>query len=157
MLDECVRLGVDYHLRVDDDCWLSTRKWLRALLCVFDELNELKCGRASVGISISGLKNPPARIQGYEFKKTVLDSVDILGGIFRLTPMGLIRYFRWDERLPMGMGEARQFANFCQTSSIGLYRAMAIHASHGESTAKQEETTSWAFEHDMLQYLPVGL
>lgn len=117
-----------------------------------------------MGIDIQGLNNPPIGGQKYFFSKskrgcgTKVEVVDIIGGIFRMTPLPMIKYFRWDERLPMGGGEARQFANYCGSVDMDMVRVLDVHATHGESTLRQEvKDRKWANEHDMLQYVPFGL
>lgn len=163
MLDECVRVGVDFHVRIDDDCWIGVAKWKTAMLANFANANRNSWTRMTMGIDVSGLNNPPETIKTMEFaggdglKPCRFDIVNILGGIFRMTPMPIMRYFRWDERLPMGMGEARQFANFCDGAKIDMIRVLNVKATHGDSTAKQEVNREWAYEHDALQFLPLGL
>jgi hypothetical protein len=163
MLDECVRRGVDWHIRVDDDCWITTRTWLKRLLSIQDQLKTICGSPAVLGIDIQGLDNPPQpitrRTHGHELKgNTVLESMGILGGIFRMSPMPFIRYFRWDERQAMGFGDATQFASFCNSAGMPMFRVRNIHATHGGSTRAQAlASVDWDYEHDMLQYMPLGL
>ena len=91
--------------------------------------NGLSSERFSLGINVIGLDNPPIG-QKYRIGHREIEVCDILGGIFRMTPMRFMRYFRWDERLPMGMGEAKQFANFCESSNITLLRTRSVSATH---------------------------
>lgn len=162
MLDECVRLNADYHVRVDDDCWVSNKKWKTRMLQAFLDFKRGGYTRVSASMNIKGLMNPPESDTVILFPRstggsTKTEKVSILGGIFRMTPMVIMRYFRWDERLPMGMGEAKQFANFCEGNKIDLLRVMSLSATHGESTLRQEMDREWAHSHDMLQYVPFGL
>lgn len=157
MLDECVRRGYDWHIRVDDDCWLSTRKWLKRLLAAQEAIKKLRGKYVVLGINVEGLNNPPPRLEGYEIGHEVIERVDILGGIFRMAPMYLMRYFRFDERQAMGFGDATQFRSFCESTNTDLLRIVGVRATHGESTIKQESDNAWAYEHDMLQYIPLGL
>jgi len=157
MLDQCMTRNYDYHIRVDDDCWIAGKKWLSKLLRLFDKAATMKYGRLCLSMAIDGLDNPPPTVEKLWIGGTLVEHVEILGGIFRMTPMGIMRYFRWDERLPMGMGEARQFSHFCGGLNVHLLRATNVHATHGESTRKQEENTAWAHEHAMLQSIPSGL
>ena len=158
MLDECVRRGVDWHIRVDDDCWFTTRKWLKRLLSVQDKIKKTTKNYFVLGINVHGLNHPPKFKMAYEFGKEVIEEVEILGGIFRMASMKTIRYFRWDERLPMGFGEARQFSRFCDEIGIRMFRMRHIQCTHGDSTKKQQECNpDWDYEHDMLQYIPLGL
>lgn len=158
MLDECVRRDYDWHIRVDDDCFISTRKWLDRLVATQAKVYELLGRHAVLGITIDGLDNPPASLQSYAFGREVLERVGILGGIFRMSPMSLVRYFRWDERQAMGFSDATQFKNFCESVGVVMLRVRGIKATHGESTRKQEaQDDAWAYEHDMLQYMPLGL
>src|SRR3990172_12956925 len=139
MLDECVRLDVDWHIRVDDDCWLGTRKWLPRLLDAQEAIKRQRNKYAVLGLDIAGLQNPPLTTQAYEFGRERLERVDVLGGIFRMSHMSIMRYFRWDERLPMGFGEASQFASFAKSIDADMFRVSTVKASHGESTKKQQQ------------------
>lgn len=155
MLDEAAMLGYEFHARVDDDCFISTRKCFQRLLTLFDEFHG---ERLAMGIDVAGLNEPPKGILRSKIGREYVEKVDILGGIFRMAPMGLMRYFRWDERQSMGFGEARQFANYCSSLSAPLVRVQTIRCSHGGSTNKQREADpSWEYEHNMLQYIPLGL
>lgn len=158
MLDECVRLGVDWHVRVDDDCFLSNRKWLPRLLKLQETFKERLGHYVVLSPAIDGLDNPPPAFGKAEFGKENIEQVDILGGIFRMSPMNIMRYFRWDERLPMGFGEAAQFASFCRSIKMDMMRVADMHITHGDSTQRQQvRDPIWSYEHDMLQYVPFGL
>jgi len=158
MLDECVKLGVDWYIRIDDDCWISTRTWLKRLLALQEKIRELRGKYAVLGIQVDGLDSPPPAVRGYEMGREVIESVEILGGIFRMSPMPMVRYFRWDERQAMGFGDATQFKSFCESAGVDMYRVRTVRSTHGESTQKQNERDrSWEYEHAMLQYLPLGL
>lgn len=158
MLDECARRGYDWHIRADDDCWITTRNWLSRLLTAQEKLKELRGKYAALGIKVDGLDNPPPSLQGYDLDRQVIEKVDILGGIFRMSPMSLVRYFRWDERQAMGFGDATQFKSFCESTATDMFRLLTVRATHGESTQKQNALNpAWEYEHDMLQYIPLGL
>ena len=158
MLDECVKLGVDWHVRADDDCWMSTRTWLKRLLAAQDRVKELRGRFAVLGVRVDGLNEPPPSTQTFEIGRERIEIVDILGGIFRLSPMTLMRYFRWDERQAMGFGDATQFSRMCRSAGVDMFRVSSVRCTHGESTNKQKETdVAWDYEHDMLQYTPLGL
>ena len=157
MLDECVRREYEWHIRIDDDCWISTRNWLKRLFAAQEAIKLLRGKYVVLGINVKGLNDPPPTIEAYEIGREVIERVDILGGIFRMSPMYLMRYFRWDERQAMGFGDATQFRSFCESTTTDLLRVQGIQATHGESTIKQEVDAEWAYEHDMLQYLPLGL
>lgn len=158
MLDECVRRGYDWHIRIDDDCWISTRNWLKRLLAAQEAIKKLRGKYLVLGIDIKGLNSPPPRLEGYEIGREVMERVDILGGIFRMAPMSMMQYFRWDERQAMGFGDATQFRSFCESTTTELMRIVGIRATHGESTNSQNDTNpAWEYEHDMLQYIPLGL
>ncbi len=164
MLDECVRRGYEWHIRVDDDCWIRTRTWLKKLLVIQEKLKKVRgCNFAVLGLNISGLDAPPQaitmRTRGFDLNdNTIVENVDILGGIFRMAPMTLMRYFRWDERQAMGFGDATQFKSVCESVGMKMFRVTNIHASHGGSTQAQNAADSdWTYEHDMLQFIPLGL
>jgi len=159
MLDECVKLGVDWHIRVDDDCWITTRKWLDKLLGLQEQIKALTGKHAVLGITVNGLNDPPPTVKKFEFQKFgMLEVTEILGGIFRMSPMPLVRYFRWDERQAMGFGDATQFASYCESTKTVMGRMAKVACTHGDSTRKQSVSNpSWSYEHDMLQFIPVGL
>lgn len=158
MLDECVRLGFDWHIRVDDDCWLTTKNWLKRLLKVQDDIKRLTGRHVVLSATVDGLDSPPPSFSANEIGREIVEHVGILGGIFRMSPMPLVRYFRWDERQAMGFGDATQFANFCESAGTKMFRVRGVKASHGESTRGQKAKDSdWDYTHDMLQYVPLGL
>lgn len=163
MLDECVRRGYDWHIRIDDDCFINSRTWTRKLLGMQEHIKEIRGKYAVLGINVGGLYDPPQAIRAFEVApgKTdggIFELVEMLGGIFRMSPMYLMRYFRWDERQAMGFGDATQFRSFCESTDTIMFRIRTIHATHGESTQKQnEKSPDWSHSHDMLQYIPLGL
>lgn len=155
MLDESVRLGFDWHIRVDDDCWITTKNWLPRLLTLYKSIGNKP---VTFGLNVGGLNTPPEAVKAYEIGREIVEHVYILGGIFRMTPISLMRYFRWDERQAMGFGDATQFASYCDSAGITMARVRTIKANHGDSTVKQiERDDNWNYEHDMLQYTPLGL
>jgi len=163
MLDECVKRGVKWHIRVDDDCWITTRTWLRKLLAMQEEIKRIRGKYCVLGINISGLNSPPQAIRAFESSPGhtdggIFELVGILGGIFRMTPMYLMRYFRWDERQAMGSGDATQFRSFCESTDTPMFRVRTVRASHGHSTNQQNELDRmWEYQHDMDQFMPLGL
>lgn len=162
MLDECVRRSYDWHIRMDDDCFITTKNWLKRLLATQEEVRKLSGKYCVMSMTVNGLKDPPPSIQAYEMGRETVEHVGILGGIFRMSPMYLLRYFRWDERQAMGFGDATQMVAFCDGylllgSKTPMLRVVGVKCTHGDSTKKQEENSAWAYEHDMLQYMPLGL
>lgn len=159
MLDDAVRAGhYDWHIRIDDDCWIRGTTWLTRLLKLQENLKELWGKPGVLSLNIQGLDAPPPTMQVYDVKGEYVHHVAMLGGIFRMAPMGLMRYFRWDERQAMGFGDATQFASFCEATGTAMLRLQDVKATHGDSTAKQnEKNEAWSHEHDMLQYVPLGL
>lgn len=154
MLSEALRRGYQWHTRVDDDCFLKSKNVFKRLA----KLASFQKGHAVVGIQVDGLDHPPQATTVMTACHERIEAVDILGGIFRMSPMAIMRYWRWEERLPMGFGEALQFAKFCKDINMPFYRIASIRCTHGDSTANQQERDSdWSHEHDMLQFLPLGL
>ncbi|MHC4621612.1 MAG: hypothetical protein ACYTEQ_28045, partial [Planctomycetota bacterium] len=158
MLDEAVLVDADYFVRVDEDCFFETRGWLKKMLKLQQEhLKKYKriCMMSPV---VHGLRNPLLAISRFRLGKYEMDAVDILGGICRMAPMSLLRYWRFDERSPMGFGDATSMSRFCKIHFIPQVRCLSIHVSHGESTDAQEAAApEWAHEHSMLQVMPYGL
>jgi hypothetical protein len=158
MLDEMAEVDADYFVRVDEDCFFETKQWLKKLLMLQEK--HLKHYKRACVISpvIHGLRHPPRPISFFNIGKYSMEAVDILGGICRMAPMSIMRYWRWDERMSMGFGEASAFATYCQINYIPMLRCRDIHVNHGESTDAQESLDSdWAYEHAMLQLVPYGL
>lgn len=165
MLDECVRRDFTWHIRVDDDCWLSGTKWLSRLIAIQKRVhNEFGCWIV-ISPKVSGLREPPpgrpfleTRYGPGRLGRDRLEKVEILGGIFRMSKLSTIKYFRWDERMPMGFGDARQFSSYCNLFGMPMVRVVTLSLTHGDSTDMQEKKDpAWAHEHDMLQYMPLGL
>lgn len=158
MLDECVKRGYDWHVRVDDDFSTRSTNWPKRMVALEKKTIKKQGTGMILGMTVDGLKNPPQSMGKWILSGEHVEQVAILGGIFRFSPMSILRYFRWDERLPMGMGEARQFANYCDSINVKMARMMKIRCSHGGSTREQESADpDWAYEHDMLQFTPLGL
>lgn len=158
MLDECVRRNYNWHIRVDDDCWMITRTWLKKLLRTQEAVRKMRGKYVAMSPRIDGLNSPPVATGTIEMAGGTVDIVDILGGIFRMAPMTMMQYFRWDERQAMGFGDATQFRSFCESTDTELLRVNSVRATHGDSTNAQEDADgNWAYEHDMLQYIPLGL
>jgi hypothetical protein len=158
LIDEAVLIDADYFVRVDEDCFFETRDWLKKLVALHNK--HLRKYRRTCILSplVHGLRNPPKPISRFNIGKYRMEAVDILGGICRFMPMGVLRYWRWDERMSMGFGEATTFATYCKQQFIPMLRCMNIHVSHGESTDAQEaQDEDWAYEHAMLQIIPYGL
>lgn len=157
MLDEANRKRVRYFVRVDEDCVFQTPNWLKRLLQAHQALED--DGHFSVmAPAVNGLKSPPPALGILCYKRREFEQVNILGGICRLHPMLMLRNFRFEERVAMGGGEATQMAHLCNTLGVPMLRYPKVQVSHGGSTASQEAADPvWAYEHDMLQYLPPGL
>jgi hypothetical protein len=161
LLDEAVKVDADYFVRVDEDCFFETKQWLKKMLMISEK--HLKKYKRICVLSpfIHGLRHPPPAVSQFSIGKYRMVAVDILGGICRMAPMSILRYWRWDERMSMGFGEASTFSTFCKTQPlcfIPMLRCHDIHVSHGESTDAQEALDGdWAYEHAMLQVIPYGL
>jgi hypothetical protein len=158
MLDEAVRMDADYFVRVDEDCFFETKQWIKKMLLVSRKHYERYFRPCILSPIIHGLRFPPSPISMFNLGKYRMDAVEILGGICRMAPMGIMRYWRWDERMSMGFAEASTFSTFCQLNRISMLRCHNIHVNHGESTDAQEaQDKDWAYEHAMLQVVPYGL
>jgi len=158
MIDEAALIEADYFVRVDEDCFFETKDWLKKMVSI--QQRHLKKYRQICVLSpmVDGLRNPPVWFAAFCIGKYKMKAVNILGGICRMAPMGIMRYWRWDERSAMGFSEATNFATYCQANSIPMVISMNIHVNHGESTETQEaENPDWAYEHTMLQIVPYGL
>lgn len=158
MLTKAANLGADYFLRLDEDCVPKTKNWLRKMVNFAEWHLREKKRPCIVGPQVHGLENPPKALGQIRLGRHRIDLMEIMGGICRLHPMSVVRYFRWDERLPMGFGEARQLSSFCMAHGIPMLRMADVHVWHGEGTKKmQEADPDWSYRHDMLQAVPYGL
>jgi len=158
MIDEAVLIEADYFVRVDEDCFFETKGWLRTMIGLYTKHLKKYKRTCVLSPNVHGLRNPPKPISRFKIGKNRMEAVEILGGICRFMPMGLLRYWRWDERMSMGFGEATTFSAYCQMKFVPMVRCLDIHINHGESTDAQEALDEdWTYEHTMLQIVPYGL
>lgn len=158
MIDEAILVDSDYFARVDEDCFFETKGWLKTMLSLYKKHLKKYKRTCVIGPNVHGLRNPPVPISRFKLGKYNMEACEILGGICRFVPMGLLRYWRFDERSPMGFGDATMMSKYFQQQFVPQLRCMDIHVSHGESTDAQESANSdWAYKHDMLQVIPYGL
>ncbi len=158
MIDEAVLVDADYFVRVDEDCFFETKGWLRTFIKLYKSHVKRYKRTCLIGPNIHGLRNPPKPISRFNIGKHKMEAVDILGGLCRFAPMTFLRYWRFDERTPMGFGDATSLSQFCKMKYIPQIRCMDVHVSHGESTDAQEAADpDWAYNHMMLQVMPYGL
>jgi len=158
MLDEAVKFGADSFLRLDDDCEPDGTDWMSRMVKFMRATFKQHGTTCTVSPTILGLRNPPVSTGFFQTGKVKAEVVEKLGGICRLMPMAVMRYFRFEERLPMGFGEANQFASYAKSIKMPLLRLRDVKVTHGESTDAQEAADpDWAYEHDMLQLVPYGL
>lgn len=158
LIQEAVDLNADWFIRVDDDCVFKTRDWLAKMIRL-QSLHHKKFNRYCVlSPYVHGLINTPVRMGEVEIGKYICHIVPILGGICRMMPMSLLRYWRFDERMPMGWSEASTFAKYCLQTFTPMLRCVNIEVNHGRSTDFQvAENPEWAYEHLVLQTIPYGL
>ncbi len=158
MIDEAVLINANYFVRVDEDCFFETRGWLRKMIGLYEKHLKKYQRICVLSPAVHGLRNSPKPISRFTLGKHRMEAVDILGGICRFMPMGLLRYWRWDERMSMGFGEASTFSKYCQMKFVQMVRCLDIHVNHGESMSAQEALDKdWTYEHVMLQIVPYGL
>jgi hypothetical protein len=158
MIDEATGKRADYFLRVDEDCEFQTKGWLAKMVHIMERHRQIYKRPCVLSPFVHGLKSPPTTIGDFWMGKWHMQIVPMLGGICRIAPMSLMRYWRWDERMPMGMSEASTFSRYCAQVKVGMLRCVDINVSHGGSTEAQESANpAWAYEHDMLQLVPHGL
>lgn len=159
MLQLAMRMEVGWFIRVDDDCFFERPvQWLKHMLSVQRYFAKSSGQYVVMGPLVKGLRNPIPSHGTTKIRAGKAEIVPILGGICRMMPMSLMRYFRFNERMPMGSGEAMQLANFCAERNIPLIRDCTMTVTHGVSTDEQEAgDADWSYEHAMLQSLPFGL
>lgn len=158
LIDEANELNADWFLRVDEDCVFQTRNWLAKMIRIVQRHvvdYKIPCVLSPY---IHGLRNPPTAMADVRIGKYTCQIVPILGGICRLMPMSHLRYWRFDERMPMGWSEASTYAKYCALTRMPMLRCPQIEVSHGESTDAQESADpSWAYESEMRKMVPYGL
>jgi hypothetical protein len=79
----------------------------------------------------------------------------MLGGICRLMPMSHLRYWRFDERMPMGWSEASTYARYCIQTNMPMLRCVNIEVEHGDPDP--QSATPESYEREMLKMVPYGL
>jgi len=158
MIDEAVAIDADYFVRVDEDCFFETKNWLKKMLTIQRKHLEKYKRVCVLSPFVHGLRYQPKPISRFQMGKFKMEAVEILGGICRMVPMPLLRYWRFDERMPLGFGDASALAQFFQRQYIPMLRCHDIHISHGESTDAQEAADPlWTYEHYMNQVIPYGI
>ena len=158
MIDKASRIRADWFIRIDEDCVFETKKWLSSMLRLQKKHKERTGIYCILSPKVGGLKAPPPPLADIKIGKYHCDVVSILGGICRMSPMALMRYWRFDERMAMGYSEATTFSVFCKMNKMPFLRFKDVIVNHGGSTEKQEaDDPDWAYEHNILQYVPYGL
>lgn len=158
MIDEASRLHADWFLRVDDDCVFQTPHWLQKLMHIAMRHVAVYGRPCVLSPTVHGLRNPPQSMGDMYIGKYRCQVVPILGGICRLMPMSHLRYWRFDERMPMGWSEASTYAKYCMMTHMPILRTINVEVSHGGSTDAQEKADpDWAYESEMLKMCPWGL
>lgn len=148
----------DWFVRVDDDCEFQTRDWLARMMHVQKRHVAIYKRPCVLSPYVHGLRNVPKAMGDVRIGKYHLQIVPMLGGICRMMPMGHLRYWRFDERMPMGFSEASAYARYCIQTGMPMLRCVNIEVGHGGSTGEQEKADpDWSYEHDMLQHTPYGL
>jgi hypothetical protein len=158
LIQEASDIGADWFLRVDDDCVFQTPHWLRKMVHIVTRHVTTYKRPCVLSPTVHGLRNPPPSLGDVWLGRYHLQIVPILGGICRLMPMSHLRYWRFDERMPMGWSEASNYVKYCMLTSMPILRTTNIEVSHGESTDAQEAADpDYAYESEMLKMTPWGL
>jgi glycosyltransferase involved in cell wall biosynthesis len=153
MLEQIRAQDYTHVIRMDNDCFVRSDKLLPRIL----ECSSLLDDKAILSPRVLGLKWQPPRFAEKRVGKYDLGFVEILGGICRLHPIGLLEGFTFDVRRPMGLGEADQMCTWAQTHRppIAMAYVENLFVTHGESTEKQEKANPAYFEeHAVLQSWP---
>lgn len=158
LIQEASDIGADWFLRVDEDCVFKTPRWLSKMVHLAEKHLAIYKRPCVLAPFVHGLRNPPQSLGDLWMGRYHLQIVPILGGICRLMPMSHLRYWRFDERSPMGFGEATNYARYCMLTKMPILRCTNIEVSHGESTDAQEAADpKYAYESEMLKMTPWGL
>ena len=158
MIQEAVTNRADWFVRVDDDCEFQTRDWLARMIHIQKRHMEIYKRPCVLAPFVHGLRNPPAQMADVRIGKYLLHVVPMLGGICRMMPMNHLRYWRFDERMPMGWSEASAYARYCIQTMMPMLRCVNIEVSHGGSTDEQDAAEpDLAYEREMLKHVAYGL
>lgn len=158
LIQEAADINADWFLRVDEDCVFQTPRWLQKMVHIVTRHLSIYKRPCVLSPTVHGLRNPPQSIGDLWMGRYHLQIVPILGGICRLMPMTHLRYWRFDERMPMGWSEASTYARYCMMTGMPILRSTNIEVSHGGSTDEQEKADpDWAYESEMVKLTPFGL
>ena len=159
MIQDASDARADYFLRIDDDCVFVTKNALAKLVRLARRHEEIYKRTCVLSPYVHGLRFPPQSMADMHIGKYNCQIVSILGGICRLMPMSHLRYFRFDERMPMGWSEASTYAKYCIQTYMPMLRCLNIEVDHGDpdTEAHAGAETQLAYEREMLKYTPYGL
>lgn len=158
LIQEAADMDADWFLRVDDDCVFQTKQWLAKMVRIVTRHIATYKRTCILSPFVHGLRNPPDSMGDVYIGKYHCQIVPILGGVCRMMPMSHLRYWRFDERMPMGWSEATSYSRYCILTKMPMLRCTNIEVSHGESTNAQEAADpDWAYESEMLKMTPWGL
>lgn len=158
LIHEASEMDADWFIRIDDDCVFQTRNWLARMVRIQSAHQRIYKRPCVLSPFVHGLRNPPENLADVRIGKFHCHVVEILGGICRMMPMSHLRYWRFDERMPMGWSEAASYAKYCHQTGMPMLRTVNVEVSHGDSTDQQEkEDPDYAYESEMLKMTPYGL
>lgn len=148
----------DWFIRVDDDCEFQTSDWLSRMVRIQKRHVEVYKRPCVLSPFVHGLDNPPKSLGDVTIAGKRCQIVGILGGVCRMMPMSHLRYWRFDERMPMGWSEASSYARYCIQTNMPMLRCVNIEVSHGGSTKEQDASEpDLAYEREMLKHVAYGL
>ena len=156
MIDEAMQAGADYFLRIDDDCVFQSRNWLAKLVRLAERHKTIYGQPCVIAPFVHGLRFPPKAMGDVTISGKRCQVVPILGGICRLMPMSHLRYWRFDERMPMGWSEASSYARYCILTKMPMLRCVNIEVAHGDPDIGSIDTAV-EYEREMLKMTPYEL
>lgn len=157
MIQAASDMGADWLLRVDDDCVFQSRNWLAKMVRLATRHVAIYGRPCVLSPFVHGLRFPPQAMGDVTISGKRCQIVAILGGICRLMPMSHLRYWRFDERMPMGWSEASSYAKFCIQTDMPMLRCVNIEVAHGDPDIESVVETQSHYEREMLKMTPYGL
>ena len=152
--DWLIGQGYDYLLRVDNDCEFKTDRWLKKLVRAQRALGAA----AIVAPRVRGLDHPPAPIAVLQKDGLNFTFVQILGGICRLMSAKALEGFRFEERMPLAIGEAQALGEHCRTRIIPMAYVEDVVVRHMETTQGQIAADPAYHERSFYErHIPYGL
>ena len=135
---EAIGRSYDYIIKLDNDCEIMTKDWLRPLL----EICRAFDNRIVLSPFVDGLHQHKGGVPRYGFRQTNGYSVGLtkhLGGISLIAPAHIYEDFRFNETLPLRGNQDRTFSDYLGNRGYLLGYVEDIKVLHMDTTVGQQE------------------